>query len=298
MIGRAPFGRTGHDSSRVIFGAAALGAMRQERADELLPLLLAHGVNHLDTAAGYGDSELRLAPWMATHRDSFFLATKTGERRGDGARAELEASLGRLGVDRVDLIQLHNLVEPDEWEVAFGPGGAVEALALARDEGLVRAIGVTGHGLRIAAAHRRSLERFDFDSVLLPWNFAVLQDVGYRAEAEALLETCAERDVAVQTIKAVARRRWAPDDPAKRFSWYEPITDEAAIGRAVRFVLGRPQLFCNTTSDARLLPTILAAAGRADSVHPVTVPPDAEMQADMESLGIRSLFDGAELERI
>ena len=150
MIPVAPFGRTGHDSSRIIFGAAALGSMRQERADELLGVLLAHGVNHIDTAAGYGDSELRVGPWMAEHRDRFFLATKTAERTGDGARAGLERSLERLRVDHVDLIQLHNLVEPDEWDVAHGPGGAVEALARARDEGLCRFVGVTGHGTRIA----------------------------------------------------------------------------------------------------------------------------------------------------
>ena len=132
----------------------------------MLPILLEFGVNHLDTAASYGDSELRLAPWLATHRDDFFLATKTGDRDGDGARASLERSLTRMGVDHVDLVQLHNLVEPDEWEQAHGPGGAVEALARARDEGLTRFIGVTGHGLRIAGMHLRSLERFDFDSVL------------------------------------------------------------------------------------------------------------------------------------
>src|SRR5207247_11206909 len=176
VIARAPFGRTGRESSRVIFGAAALGRMRQERADELLPVLVEFGVNHLDTAAGYGDSELRLAPWLATRRDEFFLATKTGERTGASARAGLELSLERLGVDHVDLVQLHNLVEEDEWEVALGPGGAAEALAQARDEGLTRFVGVTGHGLRIARMHLRSLERFDFDSVLLPYNFVLLQD--------------------------------------------------------------------------------------------------------------------------
>src|SRR5215213_5848161 len=136
MIERAPFGRTGHDSSRVIFGAAALGAMRQERADALLDVLLEFGVNHLDTAAACGDSELRLAPWLAAHPGRFFLATKTGDRTGDGARVSLERSLARLGVDHVDLIQLHNLVEDDEWAVAHASGGAVEALVRARDEGL------------------------------------------------------------------------------------------------------------------------------------------------------------------
>jgi aryl-alcohol dehydrogenase-like predicted oxidoreductase len=166
MIERADFGSTGHRSSRVIFGAAGLGRVSQERADEILPALLEFGVNHLDTAASYGESELRLAPWLASRRDEFFLATKTGERDGVAARASLERSLDRLGVDHVDLIQLHNLVEPEEWEQAHGPGGAVEALARAREEGLTRFIGVTGHGLRIAGMHLRSLERFDFDSVL------------------------------------------------------------------------------------------------------------------------------------
>src|ERR1700694_1868006 len=147
MIERAEFGRTGHQSSRVIFGAAALGRMSQERADELLEVLFEFGVNHLDTAAGYGDSELRMAPWLAAHREQFFVATKTGGRTGGEAGAVLERSLQRLGVDHVDLIQLHNLVEDDEWEVAHGPGGAVEALVRAREEGLVRFIGVTGHGL-------------------------------------------------------------------------------------------------------------------------------------------------------
>ena len=174
MIEAADFGGTGHRSSRVIFGAAGLGRVTQERADEVLPILLEFGVNHLDTAASYGDSELRLAPWLATRRDDFFLATKTGDRDGAGARASLERSLTRLGVDHVDLVQLHNLVEPEEWEQAHAPGGAVEALARARDEGLTRFLGVTGHGLRIAGMHLRSLERFEFDSVLMPYNYTLL----------------------------------------------------------------------------------------------------------------------------
>jgi aryl-alcohol dehydrogenase-like predicted oxidoreductase len=292
MTDRAPFGRTGHESSRVIFGAAALGSMRQERADEVLATLLEFGVNHIDTAASYGDSELRVAPWMAEHRGRFFLATKTGERSGDGARASLERSLTRLGVDSVDLIQLHNLVEPDEWEVAHGPGGAVEALSRARDEGLARFIGVTGHGLRIAGMHLRSLERFDFSSVLLPYNYPVMSDDQYRADVDALLEVCEQRGVAVQTIKSVARRRW-PDGAGPKFSWYEPLADSDALARAVRYVLGRPGLFLNSSSDARLLrPTLEAAAVGGP------VPTDEEMAADAERHAIEPLFDGAELERI
>ena len=292
MLPCRPFGTTGHESSRVIFGAAALSRMSQERADELLPLLLDAGINHLDTAARYGDSELRLAPWLASHPGKFFVATKTGERSGDGARAGLEASLERLGVDQVDLIQLHNLVEPEEWDVAHGPGGAVAALAKAREEGLVRFIGVTGHGTRIAGMHARSLQRFNFDSVLLPYNFLMLDNPAYRADAEALLEQCEGAGVAVQTIKAVARRRWA-DASSPHFSWYEPLEDEAAIGRAVRYVLSQPDLFLNTTSDARLLGAIFAAAqgelGR---------PTDAEMRSDVEAHGMVPLFDGGALERI
>ncbi len=292
MIESAAFGRTGHESSRVIFGAAALGSMRQERADEVLETLLEFGVNHIDTAASYGDSELRVAPWMAAHRERFFLATKTGERSGDGARAGLERSLTRLGVDSVDLIQLHNLVEPDEWDTAHGPGGAVEALSRARDEGLTRFIGVTGHGLRIAGMHLRSLERFDFDSVLLPYNYTVLSDNGYRADMDALRELCQQRGVAVQTIKSIARRRW-PDGAGPRFSWYEPLADGDALVRAVRYVLGRPGLFLNSSSDARLLrPTLEAAAVGGPP------PTDEEMAADVERHEIEPLFDGAALERI
>jgi aryl-alcohol dehydrogenase-like predicted oxidoreductase len=292
MTERAPFGRTGHESSRVIFGAAALGSMRQDRADEILAILLEFGVNHIDTAASYGDSELRIAPWMPAHRCRFFLATKTGERSGDGARASLERSLTRLGVDSVDLIQLHNLVEPEEWEVAHGPGGAVEALARARDEGLARFIGVTGHGLRIAGMHLRSLERFDFSSVLLPYNYALMSAGQYRADMEALLDVCEQRGVAVQTIKSVARRRWR-DEAGPRFSWYEPLTDGDALVRAVRYVLGRPGLFLNSSSDTRLLkPTLVAAAAGGP------VPADEEMAADAGRQGIEPLFDGEALERI
>ena len=292
MIEQDAFGRTGHRSTRVIFGAAALGRMRQERADEVLATLVEFGVNHIDVAASYGDAELRVAPWLAAHPDRFFLATKTGERTGDGARAELERSLTRLGVDRVDLIQLHNLVEEDEWATAHGPGGAVEALVKARDEGLVRFIGVTGHGLRIPRMHLRSLERFPFDSVLFPYNHSLLGIEAYRADVEELLAICAEAQVATQTIKSMARRRWA-DEADPHFSWYRPLDDGDAVARAARWVLAHPGLFLNTSSDARLLRTTLTAAST-----PGPVPTDAEMAADAEALGIEAIFDGGALERI
>jgi aryl-alcohol dehydrogenase-like predicted oxidoreductase len=293
MIALRPFGTTGHQSTRVIFGAAALGGMRQERADRVLEVVRSAGINHLDTAASYGDSELRLAPLLTHHRDEFFVATKTGQRTGDGARAELERSLNRLGVDHVDLIQLHNLVEHDEFDVAHGPGGAVEALAKARDEGLVHHIGVTGHGLRIAERHLMSLERFDFASVLLPYSHVLLRDPAYRSSVERLLEVCAQRGVAVQTIKAVARRRWPPEASGPRFSWYEPLPAGAALARAVAYVLSHPQLFLNTSSDATLLDATIAAA-QGDPVAPT----EEDLESDEDALGVTPLFDGEALERI
>ena len=293
MLPTNAFGRTGHQSTRVIFGAAALGEMSQARADATLEVVASNGVNHIDTARSYGESELRLAPWLANNRHKVFLATKTGERSGDAARAELEESLTRLGVDHVDLVQLHNLVEPGEWETAFAPGGAVDALAKARDEGLCKFIGVTGHGVRIPSMHVRSLKAFDFDSVLLPYNFVLLERPDYRADVEVLLELCGERNVAVQTIKAIARGRWSGSREGK-FSWYEPLTDPAAIGRAVRYVLSNTQLFLNSSSDASLLPTILAAAQHDD----LSAPSTDELRADIEEFGITTLFDGEALERI
>jgi aryl-alcohol dehydrogenase-like predicted oxidoreductase len=292
MLATAPFGRTGHHSTRAIFGAAALGSMSQATADRTLALIDAAGVNHIDTAAGYGASEDRLKPFLAEHRQRYFLATKTGERSGDAARAELERSLERMGVEHVDLIQLHNLVEPDECDVAMAPGGAAEAMARARDEGLVKAIGITGHGLRIPATHLRNLERFDFDSVLFPFNHSLLADAAYRADVEALRATCVDRKIAMQTIKSIAKGRWA-DEQRPHFSWYEPLTDPAAIGRAVRFVLAQPDLFLNTTSDASLLTLVLDAA--AGTLQP---PTDSELTDDEATFGITPLFDGAELERI
>ncbi|MCZ6641388.1 MAG: aldo/keto reductase [Gammaproteobacteria bacterium] len=284
MIERIPFGNTGHDSSRMIFGAAALGGMRQDRADKVLEVLDEYGINHLDVAASYGDAELRLAPWLATRRSDFFLATKTGERTAQGAIKQLHTSLERLGVDQIDLIQMHNLVNEDEWQVALGPGGALESLIEARAEGLVRFIGVTGHGTHVAARHLSSLERFPFDSVLLPYSFSMMQG-DYADDFEALHTLCQQRGVAIQTIKAIARRRWHEDDDGKRFSWYKPLDPGDALKRAVHYVLSRPGLFLNTSSDATLLPIVLAAANDA-----VSKPDDDDLRRDTETYGIEPLF--------
>jgi len=292
MLPSAEFGRTGHRSSRVIFGAAALGGMSESRAIKTLDLVVSHGVNHIDTAAMYGSSEDHLKPWLADHRSEIYLATKTQERIGSVARAELERSLERMGVNQIDLIQLHNLVEPDEWETAFSKGGAVEALSQARAEGLVRFIGVTGHGLRIPSMHLRSLAEFDFDAVLFPFNHSLLSIDQYRDDVTALREMCRARNIATQTIKAVARRRWDDGTESHR-SWYEPLTDSDAIQRAVRYVLSQPDLFLNTTSDATLLPIILEAA-QGDLTRPL----DEEMNRDIAEFGVTPLFDGRELDRI
>jgi aryl-alcohol dehydrogenase-like predicted oxidoreductase len=285
VIERVPFGRTGHQSTRTIFGAAALAKASAADADRALALIDRFGVNHIDTAASYGDSELRLAPWLRGHdRDRFFLATKTGERTYRGARDQIRASLERLGVDRVDLIQLHNLVDPAEWETALGPDGALRAAVEARAAGLVRFIGVTGHGTTVAARHRASLARFDFDSVLFPYNATQLRDPAYAAEVEALLATCAERGVAVQAIKSITLGPWSAR-PADALTWYEPLTEQADIDLAVRFVLGRERIFLNTASDIDLLAKVLDAASRGGPR-----PSDREMDELVERRGMTPLF--------
>ena len=275
-----PFGSTGHDSTCTIFGAAAFFHASQAEADRTLELVLEHGINHIDTAASYGGSELRLAPWLRGHRDRVFLATKTGRRDKDGAREEIRRSLDRLGVDSVDLIQLHNLVDVIEWEQALREDGALEAAVEARDEGLVRFIGVTGHGRTVARMHRMSLERFPFDSVLAPYSWSQMQDEVYAADFQALAAVCAERGVALQTIKAIALRRWDGREQTAG-TWYEPLTEQGDIALAVHWVLGNPQVFLNTVGDTTLLPKVLDAAERL-----AARPPDEEMAR----LGAVSLF--------
>ena len=284
VIAKAPFGRTGHESSRVIFGAAALARATEAEADRALEQLLAHGVNHIDTAASYGDSELRVAPWLKRHPEAFFVATKTGTRDYRGAREEIRRSLDRLGVDSVDLIQLHNLVDVIEWEFALREDGALQAAVEAREEGLVRFIGVTGHGLSVAAMHRRSLERFPFDSVLLPFNFRQLQDARYADEFETLAVVCAERGVAVQTIKSIALAPW-DGRPQTAGTWYEPLTEPADIELAVHWVLGREDVFLNTVGDLQLLPHVLEAAERF-----LDRPDDDAMNALVDRRSLTPLF--------
>jgi len=283
-IEQAEFGRTGHNSSRVIFGGAALARASQRVADETLDVLLAYGVNHLDVASSYGEAEARVRPWLQREPDRFFLATKGDERTAAGAREELHRSLDRLGVDHVDLWQLHALADPIEWDVALSPGGALEAAVQAREQGLVRWIGVTGHGSQIAATHRRSLERFDFDSVLLPFNFVTMQNSYYAENFDALYQTCRERRVAVQTIKAIALRPWA-GRPHTRSTWYEPLEKQDDIDLAVSWALGRPGTFLCSAGDVDLLPRVLDAASRYAGA-----PDEAAMSALAERTAAEPLF--------
>ncbi len=284
MIETLPFGRTGHASTRTLFGGAALSQATQNEADRTLQLLLEFGVNHIDTAASYGDAELRIGPWMDRHRSMFFLATKTGERSYQSAKEEIHRSLERLRVDHVDLIQLHNLVDPIEWEQALSPGGALDACVEAREAGLVHYIGVTGHGTSIAAMHRLSLERFEFDSVLLPYSFVMMQNARYAAEFEQLVAICARKNVAVQTIKSIALRPWMGREHTAA-PWYEPLQDQEDIDSAVHWVLHRPGFFLNTVSDIKILPRVLKAADTFDAAAP-----RGELERSMSALALEPLF--------
>jgi len=284
MIKQHTFGRTGHSSSKVLLGAAAFWSVTQAEADATIELALTYGINHVDVAASYGDAELRVGSWIKRHGKTFFLATKTGERTKAQAREELLRSLERLEVDQVDLLQLHNLVDPVEWKITLGDGGALEAAIEAREEGLVRFIGVTGHGLTVPLMHRLALERFDFDSVLLPYSFLMEQNETYRNNFWNLVQVCHERHVAVQTIKSLVHTLWG-DNPQTRSTWYRPLEEQSAIDLAVHWVLGQDGLFLNSAGDTHLLPKVLDAADR------FTERPAEELMLEkMKELGMESLF--------
>jgi aryl-alcohol dehydrogenase-like predicted oxidoreductase len=283
-IPHLPYGRTGNLSSRVIFGAAALSRVDQDTADRALDVLLEHDINHIDVAASYGDAELRVAPWHTRHPGHFSVATKTDQRQAGPAREQLERSLQRLGVDHVDLWQMHNLSDPIQWDIALSPGGVIDAMVQAREEGLVRYLGITGHGTQVAAAHRRSLGRFDFDSVLLPYNYLTMQIPYYAENFNALQETCRERGAAVQTIKSLGYRPWSGRERTAS-TWYEPLSDPADIELAAHWALGREGIFVITTGDVNILPLFLDAAERFE-----TPASDAAMQAMVERAAMEPLF--------
>jgi aryl-alcohol dehydrogenase-like predicted oxidoreductase len=242
-----------------IFGAAALGEVSQADAEAALDLALSRGVNHVDVAPSYGSAEDRLAPWLEHHRGSVFLACKTMERDRKGAWDELQRSLRRMGVSAFDLYQAHAVREMAELDQILAPGGALEAFLEARERGLVRHIGITGHGYRAPSVHTAAVERFAFETVMTPINFVQWVDATFRAAVERLLAVCAEREVGVLVIKALTRSPWG-DRPHRYATWYEPFEEGSDIQRCVRFVLSRPVTGFATPGDLRLLPAALAAA--------------------------------------
>ncbi|NIQ05797.1 MAG: aldo/keto reductase [Candidatus Korarchaeota archaeon] len=260
QIPKRPFGETNHPSSAAIFGGYALNTATVEETRKTLGILQEYGVNHIDTAPSYGDSEVRIGKWMEHHRDAFFLATKIDKRTYTAAKNQIQRSLERLQVKRVDLIQFHNLTDPEEWETVFSEDGALTAAIEARESGLVRFIGVTGHGLNAPKMHLRSLDEFALDSVLLPLNYPLMQNPKYAKEFKTLLERCHDRGVAVQTIKSIAQRRWREDEESRRNTWYKPLEEQSAIDLAVHWVLSHPQVFVITAGDRPLLPNVLEAA--------------------------------------
>lgn len=287
MIAKLPFGKTGHESTRTLFGGAAIGAdFGPKEAERVLEILLRYGVNHIDTAASYGkgNSETQIGPWMGQHRPRFFVATKTGERGYKEAWESIRTSVKKLKVDYFDLIQLHNLTDPAEWDLAMGPDGALKAAIEAREQGLVRFIGVTGHSFRAPRMHLRSLERFPFDSVLLPWNYILYKNEQYRADFFKLKEYCDRNRIAVQTIKSVARQPWAGRERTAR-TWYEPLTEQQDIDRAVSWLLSHEGLFLNTAGDSNVLPRVLEAAS-----HPGPRPSDAEMEKMVAARQMQPIF--------
>ena len=267
-----------------MFGGAALGSVTQSEADTALELAFACGVNHLDTAASYGTAEERIGDWIKRHGKTFFLATKTAERTAAKASAELRRSLERLQVDQVDLLQLHNLVDPKEWEIALGPGGALEAAIELRQQGLVRLIGVTGHGLTVAQMHQQSLERFAFDSVLFPFNFVMAQNPQYLADCTRLMTHCQSQNIAIQVIKTICRGPW-DSKPRRYATWYEPLDEQAEVDLAVHWIFGRPGLFLNAAGDIHILPKVLEAASRY-----TTPPNDESMRDQVCRLDMKPLF--------
>ncbi len=284
MIEKIPFGKTGHHSSRAIFGSVSLGGASQSEADRALDLLWEFGVNHIDTAPKYGEAERRLGPWMKNYRDQFFLATKTNERSYQDAKDQFQRSLERLQVDSVDLLQFHNLTDVVEREIILGPGGAIEFLIEAREKGLTKYIGITGHGLYAPKFHRQTLERFAFDTVLLPCNYLLMREPSYANEFQKLLSYCQKRQIAVQTIKSIARGYWG-NKKWNRSTWYEPLTNEDAITKNVHWVLGIPGIFLNTVGDLQELPKVLKAADIYEEG-----PPDEEMNRLVEEMKMQTLF--------
>jgi len=261
-------GRLGHMSSVLIYGGAALADVSQDDADRSIEMALEAGINHIDTAADYGESELRLGPWMPRIRERIFLATKTGDREAGAAYDSLRRSLERLQTDHVDLIQLHAVGSVDELDSVTRSGGALEGVIRARDEGLARGIGITGHGPGVAAVHLEACRRFPFDTVLTPYNFVLARDARFRSGFDALVEFATASDIGLMVIKSIARNNWRADGPRPYDTWYEPLDEQASVDAAVRFALGRPEITgLATAGDVRLLPLMIEAERRREAAE-------------------------------
>ncbi len=253
-------GRLEHRSSVLIYGAAALGDVSQDVADRSVQEALDGGINHFDVAADYGEAELRLGPWMSQIRDRIFLATKTGERDQEPAWRQINESLSRLQTDRVDLLQLHAVGDLGELDAATRPEGSLAAAIRAHDEGLVGAIGITGHGHQAPATHLEALRRHPFATVLTPINPVLWRDESYRADYESLVEEVQRQDVGLMTIKTVSRRNWPEGAEHAHATWYEPYADQARITAAVSWVLSRPEVTgIPTAGDVGLLGMLIQA---------------------------------------
>jgi len=254
-------GRLDHRSSVLLYGAAALASVEQEVADRSIQEALDAGINHFDVAASYGDAELRLGPWMPRIRDRIFLATKTGERSRETAWSQINASLERLQTERLDLLQLHAVGDLEDLDRAVGPGGALEAATRAVDEGLVGAVGITGHGSEAPAVHLEALRRFPFATVLTPLNPVLWRDAAYQESYEALAEEVHRQDAGLMIIKTISRRNW-PDGPegAPYTTWYEPLDGDERIRAAVSWVLAHEEITgLATAGDIRLLSATITA---------------------------------------
>jgi aryl-alcohol dehydrogenase-like predicted oxidoreductase len=260
-------GRIGNMSSVLLFGGAALSKVSEEEADGAIRSALDAGINHFDTAAGYGDSELHLGRWMPEIRDRIFLATKTGDRAAGEAYDSIRRSLERLRVDSVDLIQLHAIGDLEDLGAATGVGGAVEGAVRARDEGLVGAIGITGHGMQAPAVHLEALRRFPFDSVITPFNYRLAREPEYLADFDALAAETQARDVALMVIKVTARNLWPRERKHRYSTWYEPLDVQEHIDATVAFALARPEItgIC-TAGDVHLLPMFVEAERRRQEI--------------------------------
>lgn len=271
------FGRTGHMSTVAIFGAAAFSKVTQDQADASMQLVIDAGVNHIDVAPSYGDAESRLGPWLSTERDRFFLGCKTYERDKETAVAELRNSLELLQVDSFDLYQLHAVTSMEELDKATTAGGSLEAVIEAREEGLTRYIGITGHGVQSPAVFKEALRRFDFDSVLFPINFVQFADPGFKQDVEELLQVCRERDVGTMIIKSITRGPWGEVEKTHS-TWYQPFEEENIIRKAVHFALSQDVTGICTAGDITILPRVLEACEQFERM-------DAEEQEDMIKLG-------------